>query len=109
MSWWTGVFSVPARCLNRKQNAQPLQAEKPGTYATMLGADRNAFSKVNALKQAGWTEVEINLESTQTFFDAKDWCDANVGRLGDDWINVNLRIFLFADAQNAMLFKLTFA
>lgn len=75
----------------------------------MYGADLDAKQRVQQLIDDGWTKVEITAPRLNRFFEMKDWCNQMAGELGEAWINVNLRTFLFVRKDLAALFKLTFA
>lgn len=78
-----------------------------GVFADMYGSP-NAEDRIKSLEAQGWTKIVVVSRHLDNFFAMKDWCEATAGALGEQWINVNLRTFMFARRDIAALFKLTF-
>lgn len=79
-----------------------------GIFSDIYGANADATRRIRELVELGWTGIELEPQELNRFFEMKDWCDLAAGKLGDEWINVNLRTFLFRRKDIAALFKLTF-
>ena len=107
--WWSGVFQTPASCLNRDLDAKPLPPKSEGTFGAMYGNDPLAPIKQIDLENRGWIAVDIAFESLRDFFAAKDWCEDQIGEVGNGWINLNIHTFMIEDKNKAVLFKLAHA
>ena len=97
-----------SKCNGRDVDAKPLPSYEEGLYAGMFGNLKDAETKVEWLVNQGWTQIELEPDELARFFEMRRWCEATAGALGEEWININLRTFIFRRKDVAALFKLTF-
>lgn len=77
----------------------------PNEYAKY---DATGTRIIEQLIKDGWVRVEVDFKGRDIndFFEMKKWCEDNISKVGEDWINQSLWCFLFRDTNKALMFKL---